>query len=196
LIKLPWLDKPHFGWAFSRDAALGSSVNMSRLRNNMSVPLPDLCDAYPEKVRVAEPMFRNYGGCDAFHGEISTIKCFEDNSLVAERLQADGQGRVLVVDAGGSLRCGMLGDNLAQKAVDHGWHGVVVYGCIRDVDQIKQMSLGVQALSAHPMKSIKRGVGILNEVVSFAGISFVPGEHLYADNNGLLVSTMLLYSIS
>jgi regulator of ribonuclease activity A len=89
----------------------------------------------------------------------------------------------------------MLGDNLAQKAVDHGWQGVVVYGCIRDVDQIKQLPLGVQALSAHPMKSVKRGVGLFNEVLVFAGISFIPGEYLYADNNGLIVSKTNLYSI-
>ena len=161
----------------------------------MRLPLPDLCDAFPEKVRIAAPLLRNFGGHDAFHGEIATIKCFEDNSLVAEKLEERGQGRVLVVDAGGSLRCGMLGDNLAQKAVDNGWQGVVVYGCIRDVDQIKQLPLGVQALSAHPMKSVKRGVGLFNEVLVFAGISFIPGEYLYADNNGLIVSKTNLYSI-
>jgi len=160
----------------------------------MRIPLPDLCDAFPDEVRVAEPVFRSYGGYDAFHGEITTIKCFEDNSLVAEKLagsgsgSGNGNGRVLVVDAGGSLRCGMLGDNLAQAAVDHGWSGVVVYGCIRDVDQIKQLPLGVQALAAHPMKSVKRGTGQCDQALSFAGITVMPGEYLYADHNGLLVA--------
>lgn len=154
----------------------------------MRIPLPDLCDAFPDEVRVAEPVFRSYGGYDAFHGEITTIKCFEDNSLVAEKLAVSGNGRVLVVDAGGSLRCGMLGDNLAQAAVDHGWSGVVVYGCIRDVDQIKQLPLGVQALAAHPMKSVKRGTGQYDQALSFAGITVMPGEYLYADHNGLLVA--------
>lgn len=160
----------------------------------MRIPLPDLCDAFPDEVRVAEPVFRSYGGYDAFHGEITTIKCFEDNSLVAEKLagsgsgSGSGNGRVLVVDAGGSLRCGMLGDNLAQAAVDHGWSGVVVYGCIRDVDQIKQLPLGVQALAAHPMKSVKRGTGQCDQALSFAGITVMPGEYLYADHNGLLVA--------
>jgi len=156
----------------------------------MRIPLPDLCDAFPDEVRVAEPVFRSYGGYDAFHGEITTIKCFEDNSLVAEKLagSGNGDGRVLVVDAGGSLRCGMLGDNLAQAAVDHGWSGVVVYGCIRDVDQIKQLPLGVQALAAHPMKSVKRGSGQYDQALSFAGITVMPGEYLYADHNGLLVA--------
>jgi regulator of ribonuclease activity A len=158
----------------------------------MRIPLPDLCDAFPEAVRVAEPVFRSYGGYDAFHGEITTIKCFEDNSLVAEKLAGSGNGRVLVVDAGGSLRCGMLGDNLAQAAVDHGWSGVVVYGCIRDVDQIKQLPLGVQALAAHPMKSVKRGIGQYDQVLSFAGITVSPGEYLYADHNGLLVAAKSL----
>lgn len=159
----------------------------------MRIPLPDLCDAFPDEVRVAEPVFRSYGGYDAFHGEITTIKCFEDNSLVAEKLAGSGNGRVLVVDAGGSLRCGMLGDNLAQAAVDHGWSGVVVYGCIRDVDQIKQLPLGVQALAAHPMKSVKRGIGQYDQALSFAGIMVIPGEYLYADHNGLLVAAEPLH---
>ena len=154
----------------------------------MTYVLPDLCDEYPHLVRVATPMFRNFGGKLSFGGEIATIKCHEDNSLVAERVEENGEGMILVVDGGGSMRCGLLGDNLAKKAVDNGWEGIVVYGCIRDVDIIGTMNLGVQALATHPMKSVKRNIGLKEEVLSFAGISVVPGEYLYADNNGLLVS--------
>jgi len=154
----------------------------------MTYVLPDLCDAYPALVRVATPLFRNFGGRSAFGGEIVTIKCHEDNSLVAQLVETPGAGKVLVVEGGGSLRCGLLGDNLALHAVKNHWQGIVVFGCIRDVDIIATLDLGVQALASHPMKSVKRNVGLLNEVVSFGGIDCVPGEYLYADNNGLLVS--------
>lgn len=155
---------------------------------NQQWSLPDLCDAHPEKVRVAEPMFNQYGGRASFWGQISTVICFEDNSLVADRVSESGLGRVLVVDAGGSLRCGMLGDNLAQKALDNEWAGLIIYGCIRDVDIIERMPLGVAALATHPMKSVKRNVGRRDEIASFAGIDWVPDEYVYADNNGILVS--------
>lgn len=158
----------------------------------MTIVLPDLCDEYPEDIRVVEPMFANFGGVEAFGGQMVTIKCHEDNSLVAEQVAEPGAGKVLVVDGGGSMRCGLLGDNLAQKAVDNGWQGIVVYGCIRDVDIIGEMPLGVQALATHPMKSVKRGIGLLNETLSFGGVDFIPGEYLYADNNGVLVSAKAL----
>lgn len=158
----------------------------------MSIVLPDLCDDFPELVRVVEPMFGNFGGVDAFGGEIVTIKCHEDNSLVAEQVDQPGSGKVLVVDGGGSMRCGLLGDNLAKKAVDNGWQGIIVYGCIRDVDIIGELPLGVQALATHPMKSVKRGVGLLGETLSFGGVEIIPGEYIYADNNGVLVSSKAL----
>lgn len=158
----------------------------------MTIVLPDLCDEYPELVRVVEPMFSNFGGVEAFGGEIVTIKCHEDNSLVADMVEEDGAGKVLVVDGGASLRCGLLGDNLAMKAVNNGWQGIIVYGCIRDVDIIGELNLGVQALATHPMKSVKRGIGLLGETLSFGGVEFIPGEYLYADNNGVLVSSKAL----
>jgi regulator of ribonuclease activity A len=153
-----------------------------------SVSLPDLCDAYPNEVRVADPLLQNYGGQVAFSGPIKTIACFEDNALVAERVQEPGGGGVLVVDAGGSLRCGMLGDNLAQKAVDNDWAGIIIYGCIRDVEIIRRMPLGVVALATHPMKSVKRGQGRRDEPVRFAGIEWLPENYVYADDNGILVA--------
>lgn len=149
---------------------------------------PDLCDAYPELVQVVEPMFNNFGGRDSFGGEIVTIKCFEDNSLVKDQVDTNGKGKVLVVDGGGSLRCALLGDMLAEKAARNGWEGLVIYGCIRDVDVIAQTELGVQALATHPMKTDKRGIGDLNVPVTFGGVTFQPGEYLYADNNGIIVS--------
>jgi regulator of ribonuclease activity A len=149
---------------------------------------PDLCDAYPELVQVVEPMFSNFGGRDSFGGEIVTLKCFEDNSLVREQVDQAGKGKVLVVDGGGSLRCALLGDMLAEKAAKNGWEGMVIYGCVRDVDVLAQTDLGVQALASHPLKTDKRGLGDLNKVITFGGVTFRPGEFVYADNNGIIVS--------
>ncbi len=149
---------------------------------------PDLCDDHPE-VEVVEPMFRNLGGRSAFGGEIVTVKCFEDNSVVKEQVGEPGHGKVMVVDGGGSLRIALLGDMLAEKAANNGWQGIIVYGCVRDVDIIGQTDLGVQALATNPRKSEKRGLGDLNVPVKFGGVVFQPGNYVYADNNGIIVSS-------
>jgi len=148
---------------------------------------PDICDAYPE-VQVLDPIFVNVGGHEAFAGPIRTVKCFEDNSLVKQAVAEPGDGAVLVVDAGGSTRCAMLGDMLAEQAAGHGWAGIVMYGCVRDVDVLAETELGIQALGAHPRKSEKRGEGQRDIPVSFAGATLTPGQWLYADNNGILVA--------
>ena len=154
----------------------------------MTIVTPDLCDAYPELVRVAEPVFTNYGGRPAFGGEIITVKCHEDNSLVKEHVSNPGEGKVMVVDGGGSLRCALLGDMLAEKAAENNWAGLIIFGCIRDVDEIRKTQLGVQALRTIPIKSNRKGRGDLNIPVTFAGVTFHPGEYVYADNNGVIVS--------
>ena len=156
--------------------------------NSSKVITPDLCDEYPDLVQVLTPMLQNFGGVDSFGGEIVTVKCFEDNSIVKEQVGLSGQGRVMVVDGGGSMRNALLGDMLAEKAAENGWEGLIIYGCIRDVDVIRQTKLGVQAISTHPRKTEKRGVGDLNIPVTFGGITFVPGQYVYADNNGVIVA--------
>jgi regulator of ribonuclease activity A len=155
-----------------------------------SVPfvLPDLCDAHAERLHVATPVFRHFGGRKAFHGPLRTIACFEDNSLVADRVREPGGGAVLVVDGGASLRCALVGDNLARIACENGWGGIVVNGCVRDVDALAATDIGIVALAAHPLRSVKRGVGRRDEVVEFAGLRFVPGHFVFADRNGLAVS--------
>lgn len=147
----------------------------------------DLYDMHEEALQICAPVFRHYGGHRDFHGAIATLKCFEDNSLVRELLSQPGEGRVLVVDAGGSLRCAMLGDQLAQLAVDNEWAGVVMFGCIRDAVEIGEMPLGVLALATHPRKSVKNGVGEVGGSVNFAGVTFRPGEWIYADEDGVVV---------
>lgn len=148
----------------------------------------DLCDQHPGLVRVAEPLFRDFGGRHAFGGRIATIKCHEDNSMVRDAVAEPGQGCVLVIDGGGSLRRSLLGDQLAAKAVANGWEGVVVFGAVRDVEAIAHMNLGVKALGAIPLKTDKRGIGDRDVPVRFAGVDFVPGEYLYADGNGIIVA--------
>ncbi|HKK55518.1 MAG TPA: ribonuclease E activity regulator RraA [Marinobacter sp.] len=151
------------------------------------VVTPDLCDEYPEILAV-DPGFQNFGGIDNFGGEIVTVKCFEDNSVVKEQVALPGQGRVMVVDGGGSKRAALLGDMLAEQAASNGWAGLIIYGCIRDVDVIGRTALGVQALGTHPRKTEKHGVGQLNVPVTFGGVTFYPGHYVYADNNGIVVA--------
>jgi len=153
---------------------------------------PDLCDQYPELIQVVEPMFSNYGGRERFGGEIVTVKCFEDNSVVKQLVATEGQGRVMVVDGGGSMRRACLGDMLAEKASANGWSGLIIYGCIRDVDEIMATDIGVQALGTHPMKTEKKGIGETQIPVTFGGVTFYPGHYIYADNNGIVVASQPL----
>ena len=155
----------------------------------MSLLTTDLYDNHPDKVRVAEPLtFKDYGGAKLFHGQIETVKCFEDNSLVRKTLEQNGEGKVLVVDGGGSMRCALLGDMLGELGVKNKWNGIVIYGCIRDSAAMATLQLGVKALATIPLKSNKRNEGQQNIPVRFAGVDFVPGEFLYADEDGIIVS--------
>lgn len=154
----------------------------------MSFRTADLCDQFSDELDVCEPLFRDYGGRRSFAGPIATIKCFEDNSRVRDLVAEAGQGRVLVIDAGGSLRRAVLGDLLAQKAVDNGWSGVLVYGCIRDSVAIGRMAIGVKALATHPLKTDKRNEGQRDLPVRFAGVTFRSGDWLYADEDGVIVA--------
>lgn len=154
-------------------------------------PTTDLCDANEGllaegSLRVAAPIFQAYGAQPAFAGPVSTLRCFEDNSLVRSALEEAGQGRVLVVDGGASLRCALLGGNLAKLAEKNGWAGVIVNGCVRDVDEIAECRIGVRALASHPRKSDKRGIGQRDAVVEFAGCRVAPGEWCYVDRDGIL----------
>lgn len=158
----------------------------------MSFTTPDICDDFSDDIQVLEPLFTEYGGSGKFSGEIITIKCFEDNALVKQTLGTDGRGKVMVVDGGGSLRCALLGDMLAAMAAQNGWQGVIINGCVRDVEILKSIDLGVRALNCYPLRSEKRNEGQLNIPVHFAGVSFKPGQHLYADENGIIVANKRL----
>jgi regulator of ribonuclease activity A len=155
---------------------------------HMSYATADLCDQYADQVQVVEPIFRDFGGVIAFHGPIVTVDANEDNSAVRDQLSQPGLGRVLVIDGRGSLRCALLGDQLARLAVQNGWTGVVVNGCVRDAQTLATLPLGVKALAAHPRRSEKRSAGAVNVDVTFAGVTFKPGHMLYADGDGIVVS--------
>lgn len=154
----------------------------------MTYATTDLSDAHPE-AQVAEPIFGDFGGRIAFHGPIRTVKVFEDNAMVRALLEERGEGCVLVVDGGGSTRCALVGGNLGQLGVDNGWAGIVVYGYLRDSEEIADQDIGVKALGTHPRKS-EKGLhnGKREKIVSFAGVTFKPGAWLYADADGIVVS--------
>src|SRR3972149_12104647 len=135
-----------------------------------------LYDQQEGKAQVALPLFRDYGGRKVFGGQVATVRVFEDNSLVRAALSEQGQGKVLVIDGGESLRCALVGDLLAQLGKDKGWEGIIVSGCIRDSSAIAGIDIGIKALGTNPRKSVKKGVGDRDVPVTFAGVTFNPGD--------------------
>lgn len=156
----------------------------------MSFATADLCDRFADSdnFQIAEPMFKHFGGQRRFCGAITTLKVFEDNSLVRETLQEKVEGRVLVIDGGGSKRCALLGDTLAQLALDNGWRGILVYGSVRGTEQIARLPVGVMALNSHPLPSKKHDRGARDTLITFAGVNFKKDHYLYADRDGIIVS--------
>jgi regulator of ribonuclease activity A len=152
------------------------------------ISTPDLTDAHSEALAIELPLL-NFGARKQFFGVAVTIKCHEDNSLVKACVAEEGLDRVIVVDGGGSLRRALLGDMLAETAAENGWAGLIINGAIRDVDEIGGIELGVQALGCCPLKTEKLGVGQRDIVVNIGGVTISPGAHVYADNNGVIVSS-------
>ena len=140
------------------------------------------------------PVFHSYGGHVSFTGEVSTVQCLDDNSLVRAALAEPGDGRVLVVDGGGSLRRALVGGNVATSAAQNGWAGVLVYGCVRDVAELKSTPLGLYALALNPMPTVKQGQGLRDTYVQIAGLWIRPGDWLYADSDGIVLSRRNLLS--
>jgi regulator of ribonuclease activity A len=151
----------------------------------------DLCDAHKNDTsgsfRVLPPVFKNFGQHTKFSGEVVTIRCFEDNSVVKAAVDSAGLGRVLVVDGGASLRRALLGGNLGAAAAKNNWAGVVIDGCVRDVAELAQCAVGIRALAAMPLPTEKRGEGQLGLAVQVQGVWVRPGDWLYADEDGMVV---------
>ena len=152
----------------------------------------DLCDAYPERVRVALPMLYDFGGLPAFHGEVSTLRSVEDYRPVLRTLEEAGRGRVLVVDGGGSTRRAILGERLLGTALRNGWAGVIVNGVIRDSAITADIPVGLRALGTIPCRGESGAAGVRDVPVEFAGVVFVPGDWLWADRDGLIAGDAAL----
>lgn len=149
---------------------------------------PDICDVYEDKVELLDFPLQNYGFRSAFFGRVETVRCFHDNSKVREMLSEDGKGKVLFVDGNGSCAKALLGDQLAILAIKNGWEGIVVYGAIRDVAAMSELDIGVKALASSPFKTEKRGVGETNVTLTIQRQMIHPGDYIYADWNGTLIS--------
>lgn len=153
----------------------------------------DLCDEYESSVSILPPGFISFGQHARFSGKVSTIKCFEDNSLVREAVSSPGNRQVLVIDGAASMNSALLGDQLAALAVKNNWNGIIVNGCIRDSFDISAMDIGVKALSTHPLKTVKRGMGERNVDVVFGGVTFHAGDTVYSDEDGIIVASKPLF---
>ncbi len=158
----------------------------------MTVCTADLCDEYPDAVRVLALSFRDFGGHVCFSGQVVTVKCDEDNSRVRELVGTAGHGRVIVVDGGGSLRRALLGDMLGEKAVVNGWSGLVINGAVRDAHALSKLDLGVKALGSVPVKTDKRGLGEVDVPLTLSGVTIQPGDYIYGDHDGVIVSDKAL----
>ncbi len=151
----------------------------------------DLCDQYRDELQVADPGFINFGADPAFHGQIATLSVRQDFLLIKQRLATPGQGRVLVIDGGGFMRCALLGDSLAAMAIENGWAGAVINGCIRDSSELVDLEIAILALGTCPIRPAQMGAGEADVEVTFSGIVFRPGEYLYADQDGVVTSPNL-----
>jgi regulator of ribonuclease activity A len=148
----------------------------------------DLCDQFPDRIRVLAPIFRHYGGRRRFSGSIATIKCFEDNVFIREAAVEEGRGRIMVIDGGGSRRSALVGDGIAEWARDHGWAGMIINGCVRDTVALAKVDFGVMAIGVNPITPGKQRVGARDMPVTFCDVRFVPGEYVYCDEDGVVVA--------
>lgn len=159
-----------------------------------NIKTADLCDDYIDELKVAMPIgLNNYGGKKTFHGEVVTIKCLDNNPLIRAKLSENGKGKVLVVDGEASKKCALTGDNIAQLAFDNEWSGIIINGCIRDSEAIGRIDIGVKALYTNPIKSGKQEVGEINIPITFANVTFYPGEYVYSDEDGIVISKTQLH---
>ncbi|MET0528465.1 MAG: ribonuclease E activity regulator RraA [Microvirga sp.] len=159
----------------------------------MPIKTADLVDTHDAETRFCHLPLRLFGQRRFFHGRIATLRTFEDNVILKRRLEQNGEGQVLVVDGGGSTRCAIIGDQIAAIAQANGWSGLVINAALRDVAEIDAMDFGIFALGHSPKKSTKVGFGVENQVVTFGNVDFVPGHMLYADEDGVLVSTRAIH---
>ncbi|OOS01489.1 ribonuclease E activity regulator RraA [Canicola haemoglobinophilus] len=154
----------------------------------MYIDTSELCDIYLDQIDVVEPIFSSFGGKSAFFGKITTIKCFENNGLISETLEENGEGRVLLIDGGGAVRRALIDADLAQLAADNGWEGIIVYGAVRQLQQLENIDIGIQALAPIPVGADEQTIGETDVPVNFGGVTFFPEDYVYADLTGIILS--------
>lgn len=154
----------------------------------MRVDTSELCDIYLDQVDVVEPIFSSFGGVSSFYGKVTTIKCFENNGLIAETLEENGEGRVLIVDGGGAVRRALIDAELAQLAADNNWAGIIVYGAVRQLAQLEDIDIGIHALAPIPVGADSSNHGESDVPVNFGGVTFFPEDYVYADLTGIILS--------
>ncbi|OOF50054.1 ribonuclease E activity regulator RraA [Rodentibacter genomosp. 1] len=154
----------------------------------MFIDTSELCDLYADQVDVVEPIFSSFGGASHFFGKVTTVKCFENNGLIAEVLEENGEGRVLVIDGGGAVRRGLVDAELAQLAADNGWEGIIVYGAVRQIQQLENIDIGIHALAPIPVSADENQTGEIDIPVNFGGVTFFPEDYIYADLTGIILS--------
>ena len=179
--------------ALTPNLGLESLALLTDESDAMSFATTDLCDDHPDmleegSLQVLPPVFRHFGKRLKFCGPATTLKVHEDNALVRATLETPGDGRVLVVDGGGSLRRALVGGQLGLLAQNNGWAGIIVDGCVRDTEELNACDTGIRALAAHPQRSARKGVGERDVRVHIAGVAVAPGDYIYADADGVLVA--------
>jgi len=147
-----------------------------------------LCDIYADTIDVAEPLLTNFGGRTSFAGEVVTVKCFESVGLIYKALEENGAGKVLLIDGGGSLRRALVNAHIAELAAENDWEGIVVNGCVREIDTLEELDIGIQAITAMPVGAEDNDIGETDVPVNFAGVTFLPEDFLYADSTGIIIS--------
>jgi regulator of ribonuclease activity A len=148
----------------------------------------DLCNIYADLIDVLEPIFCNYGGRSSFGGKVVTIKCFENNGVISQIVNTDGEGKVLVIDGGGSTRRALIDIHIAKTAANNNWEGIICYGSVRDVDALEEIHIGIQGLVSIPVGATDQNIGESDIAINFAGVTFLPDDHIYADNTGIILS--------
>jgi len=148
----------------------------------------ELCNIYADLVDVVEPIFCNYSGRSSFGGQVVTIKCFESNGLIQQVVSTNGRGKVLVIDGGGSTRRALIDINIAEMATENAWEGIICYGSVRDVDALEELDIGIQGLVSIPVGANDQDIGESDLAINFAGVTFLPEDHIYADNTGIILS--------
>lgn len=148
----------------------------------------ELCNIYADLIDVVDPLFSNYGGRCSFGGQVVTVKCFENNGLISSIVETNGEGKVLVIDGGGSTRRALIDIYIAEAATKNGWEGIICYGSVRDVDALEELNIGIQGLVSIPVGASDAVTGESDLAINFGGVTFLPEDHLYADNTGIILS--------